>query len=571
MLQVLLPFFRWAFTPAFFFLVGLSGFLGIYLILAQWSKFIHDIQSFVSFEGAVYFGLSLIFIKSLHELAHALTAAKYGCRVPTMGVAFFLLTPLLYTDVSDAWRLASRRQRLWISAAGIIIELIIACIATLLWAFLPDGVIRNIVLMLASVSWIMSLFVNLNPLIKFDGYYLLADIVGIDNLQQRSFAFGRWKLRETLFSTAVKAPENLSEKMCSTLIFFAWLTWIYRLILFTTIALMVYQYTFKLLGVFLVVLEIWLLVLRPLVSELTYWVKIDRDSMSPRRVKIVSTVLCLLVGIFFIPWSTQIRFPAKLEAAELSTVYPGKSGKIVSVKVERGDFVQKGSPLLILHNFEIEKRLKSVTIELNLLKLKLANGLAENFNRDDVLVLKHKLRSKSSEIRGLEKEQQELTVRAPISGVIRELNRNIHRGRWIGKAEYIALIASDKSHKLQGYVPQFDIQRITNSSIGKFVPDDLTRPSIEVKLDTIAYAAVPVIEIATLASVHGGDVAVEFNDRQQLIPLDAQYLVEAKPREVIQSPEQVVLGIIELNGIAQSFASRTWNQIGKILIREVGF
>ncbi|MCP4182166.1 MAG: hypothetical protein GY761_02450 [Hyphomicrobiales bacterium] len=571
MLLALLPYMRWAFTRTFFLLVGISGLISIYLVLGQWTEFVHDIQSFVSFQGAVYFGLSLILIKSLHELAHALTAVRFGCRVPTMGIAFFLLTPLLYSDVSDAWRLESRQQRLWISAAGIIIELMVACLATLLWVFLPDGAIRNTVLILASVSWIMSLFVNLNPLIKFDGYYLLADILGIDNLQQRSFAFGKWKLREILFSPAAEAPEKLSQNMCTTLTVFAWMTWTYRLILFTTIALIVYQYTFKLLGLFLMVLEIWLLILRPVGGELYHWMKMDRDRISPRRVKIVSSVFCLLIGIFFVPWSTHVSFPAKLEASRLSTIYPGNSGRIVSVNAKRGDLIQKGSPLVTLHNFEIEKKLKSAKIKLGLIKLQLANSLVEGVNHDEVLVLRRKLRSKTSEISGLLKQQQELVVRATFSGIIREFNRNIHLGRWISKTEYVALIASENSHKLRGYVRQFDIQRITDSSFGKFVPDDLTRSSFDVKLNFIAKAAVPVIEIASLASVNGGAVAVEVNARQQLVPLEAQYLIEGEPKQAIQSPRQVVLGTIELIGNAKSYASRTWNQIGKVLIREIGF
>ena len=228
-------------------------------------------------------------------------------------------------------------------------------------------------------------------------------------------------------------------------------------------------------------------------------------------------------------------------------------------------------PSLHYKILKLRNNLETAKIELNLIRLQLASELIENINRDEVLVLKHKFRSKKSEIEGLQNEKQELVIRAPISGVIREFNRNIHHGRWIAKTEYVALIASENSHVLRGYVRQFDIQRITNSSFGKFIPVDLTRSSFDVKLNQIAKSAVPVIEIAALASVNGGDVAVNVDAREQLIPLEAQYLVEGEPREAIQSSRQVVLGTIELSGNAKSFASRTWNQIGKVMIREIGF
>ncbi len=571
MLQRILPFLGWMYTPLFFIIVGLCGLAGIYLVSHHWSEFTHDAQSLFTLQGAAYFGLALVIIKSLHELAHAFTAARFGCRVPTMGIALFLLTPLLYTDVSDAWRLSSRSQRLWISAAGIIIELVIACLATFLWAFLPEGTSRNVVLMVASVSWIMSLFINLNPLIKFDGYYLLSDILGIDNLQQRSFAFGKWKLREILFSPGADRPEQLPRKLGNTLVIFAWMTWVHRLILFTAIALVVYHFTFKLLGIFLFALEIWLLVARPVIAEVLHWIKMDHGNTSPHRAFVTLGIVALICGVFLVPWSTKIRIPAILEAAELSTIYPGREGKVVSIMASRGDYVEKDSPLVRLHNPVIESKLSSAAIELDLIKLRLANVIVENFSRDSVLVLKQKIRSRTSEIDGLLAEKNELVIKAPISGMVREFNRNIHKGRWINKTVPIALIASPGTHRLRGYIPGIDIQRLSKSTFGKFIPDDLGRSSIEVTLKTIATAAAPVIDIAALASVNGGSVGVEVNDRKQLIPNDAQYLIVAEPAGTIQTADQIISGIIQFRGSAQSYVTRIWNQIGKILIRETGF
>jgi len=102
--------------------------------------------------------------------------------------------PVLYTDTTDAWRLTDKRKRLLIDSGGIIVELTIAAIAIFLWSFLPDGPARSAAFFAATTSWVLSLMVNLNPCMRFDGYYLLGDLFGIQNMQARGFELGRWKM-----------------------------------------------------------------------------------------------------------------------------------------------------------------------------------------------------------------------------------------------------------------------------------------------------------------------------------------------------------------------------------------
>jgi len=97
-----------------------------------------------------------------------------------LGIAFLVLMPVLYTDTTGAWRLRSRRERLLIDCAGMMAELGVAAIATLLWVILPDGTLRSVAFILATTSWVMSLAINITPFMRFDGYYVLSDIAGID-------------------------------------------------------------------------------------------------------------------------------------------------------------------------------------------------------------------------------------------------------------------------------------------------------------------------------------------------------------------------------------------------------
>ena len=140
--------------------------------------------------------ITLVFVKSLHELGHAFVSKYFGCRVSSIGIAFLVFFPFLYTDTSDAWRLRDHKDRLLINFAGILTELHLALISTFLWAILPDGGLKSVTFFIATTSWISSLAINVSPFMRFDGYYVFSDWLKAENLQPRSFALARWQLRE---------------------------------------------------------------------------------------------------------------------------------------------------------------------------------------------------------------------------------------------------------------------------------------------------------------------------------------------------------------------------------------
>jgi len=158
-------------------------------------------------KGVFLYALTLFFVKMLHELGHAYTARHYGLRVPTMGLAFLIFWPMFYTDNSDAWKLRKRTSRMAIAGAGTLVELGLAVPATFLWSFLPDGPLRSACFLIAATTWISSLLINLNPFLRFDGYYLLSDFLNVPNLQARAFALGKWHLRRFLAGIESPCPD----------------------------------------------------------------------------------------------------------------------------------------------------------------------------------------------------------------------------------------------------------------------------------------------------------------------------------------------------------------------------
>ena len=202
--------------------------LAALLIARRWEEYATTFSYYFNWTGVIYGFLALSFVKAVHEAGHAITAKYYGCRVPTMGIAFLFLFPVPYTDTSDAWKLTRRRQRLVIDGGGVTAEILLAVIASYLWIVLPDGPLKSVAFIISSTTWILSLGLNLNPFLKFDGYYLLSDALDVPNMQGQSFALGKWRLRRWLLGVDDKPPMSFPKRKENGLIVLAYATWIYR-------------------------------------------------------------------------------------------------------------------------------------------------------------------------------------------------------------------------------------------------------------------------------------------------------------------------------------------------------
>ncbi len=552
------------------FIAGVTfcGLAGAYGVSRQWEAFFSTFLHFISFEGALYYMLALAFVKTAHELGHAYAATRFGVKVPAMGIAFLVMMPVLYTDVTDAWRLRSRRQRLLIDAAGVIVECMLAASALFLWAFLPDGAMRSIAFTIATTSIAMSVAVNFNPFMRFDGYYILSDMIGVPNLQARAFALGRWGMREILFGLGQPAPETMSRAYRHSLILYAWGLWLYRFILFTGIAVLVYETFFKLLGIVLFAIEILWFVALPIVSEICAWWNMKSTILKGKRTPVSLGVLVVFLVVLAAPWNSVIEIPALLAAKREARIFAAASGQITDVSAHVGDIVKAGDVLLKLDSPEIRFEERRQALRMELLNERLDRLAADRQDRAEKLVIESQLASETEKLAGLRRQLADLEVRSPIDGVIAELDPALHAGRWLNSRSQLALIVDPASVEVRGYIRDVDVNRIQPSSEGWFVPDDAYRQPTRVSVVDIAYAASDEIAIPYLASTFGGRVAVTGEAMRKPKAAQASFLVTLSGESAPLS--QAAPGIARIQGEAESLLTQIARQILKVLVRETG-
>ena len=562
------PYTRVFFSRGWWFFVAACAVFGLLLTSRQWDQFTHTFSHFFSLQGLFFYAAALVFVKCLHELGHGYAATRYGCRITSMGVAFIVLFPVLFTDTTDSWRLTSKRQRLIISGAGVAVELSIAAIATLLWAFLEDGPLRSAAFFVATTSWTMSLLVNLNPFMRFDAYHFLSDALGVQNLQARSFALGRWRLREALFGLGEVPPEAMTTTLRRGLIVFAWLTWTYRFFLFLGIALLIHSFLHKPFGALLAGVELLFFIAIPIMSELRQW-WVDRAKIVASPSSWVSAAaMAGLLAVFIVPWQGTIRMPAVIEAAQQMPLYAPAAAQIAHIHVTAGDDVEQGDVLFTLQSAELDNQVLAAERRIDLVRALLSRIAADAQDRDQKLVLETELQQWQEELQGLRVEQQQLSIAAPFSGVVAELDRNLHQGRWVSDAVQLGTLVSSGGSRIRGYLSASDLGRIGSGGDAVFIPELPEQQRTSGAISIVDTANAEHLTIADLTSHYDGPIAVS-GVEEQLVPLKSWYQISVDMQDNNLPVSTVMRGTLLAQGERESLMKRFWRRAVHVVLREV--
>jgi putative peptide zinc metalloprotease protein len=544
--------------------------IGVFLLLSQFDEFLHTFTYFFNFEGLIVYAVAILFVKTVHELAHAYTAKYYGIHVPTIGIAFIVLWPVFYTDVTHSWSLSSRRQRIAISAAGVAAEMVLAGLCTLGWALTSPGLLHSVFFVISSATWITSLFINLNPALRYDGYYLLSDIWGIDNLQPRAFAMARWKLREWLLGIYIPPPEErVSDKRMVAMIVYSLYTWIYRVFLYTAIAIFIYYKFTKALGLFLFLVEIGIFFVWPILWEIYDLNRVKPYLTANRRMFFTALALSLLAFWLIVPLPHTLTFSAVTIPSKDEIIYAPASSVIDKIYVKRGDSVTVGQPLI---------KLSSKFLDDKITDLQLAQKIAEKEVR--ILSLKDEdrpfLAQKRAELAKIHEDlavalntRSYFIIKSQFEGKVYAWDENLKPGQFVTKDQAFGKIADTKLVDAVFFVPEDQFGLIDQNKEVKF-KQLLPPESFNAKIKTIDPIRTEILIYPGLASVNQGPLPVNEDPSGKLHVLEAYYPIQIALEDQKVPLKYGLIGNVEVEGPWQShlvtFIQRTlslfWRQSG---------
>ena len=570
-LSAVLPYFNFVFKDSFLKITLIIFLIGLWGVYQQWEVFHNTLMDTFSINGLIRYGLTLIGIKFIHELGHALVAKRHGCRVPTMGLAFLVMMPVAYTDVTESWKLNSHKKRLHIAGAGIATELVLAAWALFCWTIFPENDLRSLCFFLATTSITASLLVNASPFMRFDGYFLLCDFLGLPNLHSRCFAYARWWFRKNLLSMDIDPPENLNLGRKRFFIGFAIITMLYRLIVFTGIAVLVYHYFFKALGLVLFAIEIWFFVMRPIWNELMFWKKHLKEDKSTQQTPPIYTWFFWIILILCVPYDVTVNSEGVLKAEKSFSVITFQSSQVTQMPPALGAKVEEGKPLMTLSSLELEQKINlSKNRLINLSRQLNASGFdAETLSHRSVL--QEQLRSAQDELNGLEKERDRLKPMAPFTGEIVDVDPDLFLNEWLPKNTPVLSMIDPSSWVIDTYVTESDLKRIDVGHMGWFEPEAPGVSNYKLTVLSIDRDATQVLNEGMLGSLGGGDILVR-TQNNKFIPENAMYHVRLKVDHLSQKISTGYLrGHIVILAWPKSILGETIKKTFANLIREASF
>ena len=569
---IISPLFSRQFMMAVFLLLG----YGIFLSIQRLDEMAATFMNYLSFEGLVLFLGATIVVKIIHELGHAYTATKYGVPVTTIGLAFIVLYPILYTETTNAWKLQNRKDRLIIAGGGLMAEITLAAVTLLLWHTLSPGMAQSLCFMIAVISMLASLLVNLNPLMKFDGYYLFSDLVGIDNLQDRSFAFAKWRLRKFLWGWNDNPPEIVRAEKRRFLIGFGYAVWIYRFFLYIGIAFLIYHLFFQPLGLILTLIELAFFLGLPILREVKVWAGRFGEIILSLRGIIPLLLFTFLFLLAFVPIRQSVEIPAVLHTKNYARLYAPIPAKIEVVNVAQGQKVEKGETL-----FQLSSNNLNHNIEITRQRLKDLEEIRESSQATPELAKKRVMIDSEIEIARQEMDgyleiEKKLNIVAPFSGTVKIMDSSLKPGQWISDTFMLTLLTDDDTKILSGYVHETDLDILSESHKGKFYVEYSPFQRFDVVLSKIEKTGSNQLFWSELSSPQGGAIPAERTEQGYIQPLPNYTVYPVSftlsgNKKTDLLPNFIARGTVHLNGERESLANTLFEKGFSIFIRDRGF
>ena len=426
---------------------------GLKTVVENWDEVRSQSAGFLAPDNLFLVLIATIVLKLLHELGHGIACKRFGGYVPTFGIMFVLFAPMPFVDATASWGFRDRWRRICGSSAGMYVEVFVAAIATIVWANVGDGNVKGLAHNVMLIGSITTLLFNLNPLLKFDGYYLLVDLLSLPNLQQRSVKYLQYVLERYGFGRdeADSPADHPSEAVWLGL--YGVCAGLYRVFLMLSIAMIVGQQFFEL-GVALALFTLVLYILMPVLKFFRYVLTARELVFCRTRALLLvgSVVSVLVIGLGFVPVAEYFQEPGIVRPTHQLDITARFEGRMLEEPRATGQWVERGSVLFTLinsdHEYDIEIAKASVA------RLKLRLQIAQREAPVAVASLRRLLDIENSRLERLLKQRSDLIVTAPISGYWVGVGLDNRKGAWFKKGQVVGQIRATDDFEFLAIVSQ---------------------------------------------------------------------------------------------------------------------
>jgi putative peptide zinc metalloprotease protein len=465
-------------------------------------------------------------VKALHELGHAYATRRWGGEVHEIGIMLLVLTPVPYVDASSATGFKDKRRRMLVGAAGIAVELFLGALALFVWINAEPGLVHTIAYNVMLITGVSTLLFNGNPLLRFDGYYVLADALEIPNLGNRSNQYLGYLLQRYAFGVKdARSPAHTAGERFWMLLY-GIASFVYRV--FITFVIVVFiAGRFFFVGV---LLALWALItqaLIPIGKSLAFL--FNGPELGRQRGRALSTsallALALVALIFAVPAPSWTRAEGVIWLPEETQVRAGAEGFIAEILAKPDAQVQRGQALMRAEEPFLEARVGVLRAQLE--ELRVRYDALITADRAQAATVREQIVAAEANLRRAREREQELVFRSPAAGRFVVPNAGDLPGRYVNKGQLVAYVVAERELTARVAVPQDDIGMVRQSTRGVEVmlagwgarpmPAEIRRevPGGSQKLPTPA-----------LGTAAGGPIAVDPRDPQGVTALRQTFQLE---------------------------------------------
>jgi putative peptide zinc metalloprotease protein len=522
---------------AVYVLVVLAG-LGA--VVREVSAFGSSLDQVLAPGNAVALGLVFLGLRAWHEFGHAAACKAFGGRCTEVGlmVLAFVL-PFPYCDASSSWRFPETWKRVVVASAGMIFETFAAALAALVWASSEPGMVRTVAYNTVIAAGFTTIVFNANPLLRYDGYYILSDLTGSANLWQRSQQIWKHMVERGAFGVpGVRPPPLRSEREAWWLAAFGAASTLYRYaVAFFIIVLISERYLALGLVLAAVMAVAWFIV--PLLRGAGYLAGSTRlEGRRARALALSGGALALvLTAVGLAPAPAAVHAPAVIEAAERSPVRAGEDGFIERLLVAPGERVEAGRAVVVLRNEELSAALERAEAELEGATARRAAALAGSPAEQRAAAAEFE--RAALEAQRLRARVGSLTLRAAVDGVVtpasgsgRDLENSV--GRFARRGTLVASVVTTDRPIVRASVPDseraFVLQAGAGAAASVRVRGDAGR-RIEGRVVRVDALGQRQVRSASLAAPAGGEIVVDPTARDGRTALTPQFVVDIEPAE----------------------------------------